>query len=61
MIDIFHNFIMCNCFAYNWLAFTMSPCHFLILQMIFFHLTGKNVIISSGWDDQNYEQRVKIK
>lgn len=60
MIDISHSFIMCNYYKYIWLAFTMLTMLFSGITNIF-HLTGKNLNISSYLNNQNYEQRFKIK
>lgn len=60
MIDISHSFIMCNYYKYIWLAFTMLTMLFSGITNIF-HLTGKNINISSYLNNQNYEQRFKIK
>lgn len=60
MIYIFHSFIIGNCYKYIWLAFTMFTMQLSGVTNIF-HLTGKNINISSDLDNQNYDQRFKIK
>lgn len=60
MIDISHSVIICNCYKYIWLAFTMLTMPFSGITNVF-HLTGKNINISSDLNNQNSEEIFKIK
>lgn len=60
MIDISHSVIICNCYKYICLAFTMLTMPFSGITNIC-HLTGKNINISTDLNNQNYEERFKIK